>query len=120
MAIEPHDESHELLRHPEVQNARAGRYLGIAVFAFALMIVACGLTVTHALAPTALLVVVAIIGFVVVIAQLVSLFRLDLSETYLWHTVVLLLTIPLFFVAITLTIWMFGALMMRVGTGIGV
>lgn len=118
MAIESHDEAHSsLLQHPEVQNASAARYIGIAVLALALMIVACGLTVTQALASTDLLIIVALIGFIAVIAQLVLLFKLDLSTTYIWHTVTLVLTIPLFFVAITLTIWMFNALMMRVGTG---
>jgi cytochrome o ubiquinol oxidase operon protein cyoD len=110
-------ESHDILQHPEVQSAGMGRYLGAALLALALMLIACGLTVTHALSTTGLLIALSVIGFVTVIAQLGLLFKLDLSATHVWQTVSLVLTVPLFFIAIALTIWVFNALMMRVGTG---
>ncbi|AOU97924.1 hypothetical protein BI364_08060 [Acidihalobacter yilgarnensis] len=101
------------LDHPEVKLANTRGYLIGYVFALAMMILSLGLVKGHALTPNALTVVLSLIAFVVILVQLYFLFHLDLSETQIWHTVALVLTIPLFIMAVGLTIWMFYTLHMR-------
>lgn len=101
------------LDHPEVKLANTRGYLIGYVFALAMMILSLGLVKGHALTPSGLTVVLSLIAFVVVLVQLYFLFHLDLSETQIWHTVALVLTVPLFIMAVGLTIWMFYTLHMR-------
>ncbi|OBS10932.1 cytochrome o ubiquinol oxidase subunit IV [Acidihalobacter prosperus] len=101
------------LDHPEVQLASPRGYLVGYVFALAMMILSLGLVKSHALPPAGLMTVLSIIALVVILAQLYFLFHLDLSETQIWHTVALVMTVPLFIMAVGLTIWMFYTLHMR-------
>lgn len=101
------------LQHPEVKLANTRGYLIGYVFALAMMILAFGLVKSHALMPLGLLAVLSVIALVVILVQLYLLFHLNLSETQIWHTVAFVLTVPLFIMAIGLTVWMFYTLQLR-------
>ncbi|WP_455380438.1 cytochrome o ubiquinol oxidase subunit IV [Acidihalobacter prosperus] len=101
------------LDHPEVKLASPLRYFIGYVFALGMMILSLGLVKGHVLPTVALTAVLSLIAFIVIMVQLYFLFHLDLSETQIWHTVALVLTVPLFFISIALTIWMFYTLELR-------
>ena len=108
------------IAHPEVQLASAGRYTIGYVITLALMFVSSGLVMGRLLSPEELAAATGVIALAAVLAQFYFLFRLDLSETQIWHTVALLLTVPLFILAIGLTVWMFHTLALHTmfpGTG---
>lgn len=101
------------LDHPEVKLASTRGYLIGYVFALAMMILSLGLVKGHAMSPFGLSVLITFIALIVILVQLYFLFHLDLSETQIWHTVALVLTVPLFIMAVGLTVWMFYTLHMR-------
>ncbi|MDA8365022.1 MAG: hypothetical protein M0Z84_14695 [Gammaproteobacteria bacterium] len=98
------------LAHPEVQLARAGNYLAGFLLATALMAASLLLVTQHALPPLAEKLSISAIALAAVIAQLRLLFHLDWSPTQRWHTVALVLTVPLFVLLIGLSLWMFHSL----------
>lgn len=108
---------HNPLTHPEVRNASTPMYVAAFVLAMAAMGIACLLTVGTGLSQAQTLTWISVLAIVAGLGQLVLLFKLDLSRAMLWHTVSLVLTIPLFFMAIGLTIWMFRYLSMRTMIG---
>ncbi|HET7314032.1 hypothetical protein [Salinisphaera sp.] len=111
-----HDE-HNPLTHPEVRNASTGLYVAAFVLGMAAMGIACLVTVGFDLSQVTILTWLAVLAAVASLGQLYLLFKLDLSRAMLWHTVSLVLTIPLFFMAIGLTIFMFHYLEARVMLG---
>ncbi len=98
------------LEHPEVQQARAGKYLSGFLIATALMGASLLIATRHVLPAVGSEVAVAIIALVTVMAQLRLLFHLDWSATRRWHTLALVLTVPLFIMLIGLSLWMFHSL----------
>ncbi len=98
------------LEHPEVQLARTGNYL-VGFLLATLLMAASLLVVTHHLLPPEVREpVILVIALTAVVAQLRLLFRLDWSSTQRWHTVALVLIVPLFVMLIGLSLWMFHSL----------
>ncbi|MHB8255006.1 MAG: cytochrome O ubiquinol oxidase [Acidiferrobacter sp.] len=98
--------------HPEVQLANGG-YVVAYIVAMALMAVSLVLVRDHMLSPVALAVAISASAAVVGIVQCVLLLHMNLSDTQIWHTIALVLFIPLFVLAIGLTSWMFHGLYQR-------
>lgn len=107
------------LDHPDVQVASATRYAGAFAVALGFTIAAALITVLGDLSFTAALIELSVIGFIALIIQLYLLFKTDLAQSRLWHTISLVLTMPLLFMAITLTQWMFYSLSIRTMLGGG-
>lgn len=101
------------LEHPEVQLASTSGYLIAFVFGLGAMLVGLWMVIGHALSPVSLTTAISLIALVTALVQLYFLFKLDLSTTQIWHTVSLVMTVPLFIMAVGLTIWMFHTLMQR-------
>jgi cytochrome o ubiquinol oxidase subunit IV len=101
------------IEHPEVQLASMGGYLIAFVVGLGAMLAALWMVVGHALSPVSLAMAISLIALVTAIIQLYFLFKLDLSSTQIWHTVSIVMTAPLFVMAVGLTIWMFHTLMTR-------
>ena len=110
---------HNPLGHPEVQSASLIKYTAAFVLGMALMVVACIVTVAGGMNQLDTLIWIGVLALVAVCGQLYLLFKLDLSQAMIWHTVSAVATIPLFFIAIALTIWMFHHLEMRTMMGAG-
>ncbi|APZ42838.1 cytochrome o ubiquinol oxidase subunit IV [Acidihalobacter ferrooxydans] len=104
---------HNPIDHPEVQLASAGGYLFAYAFGLGAMLLGLWMVLNHTLTPVGLTTAVSVIALVSVIVQLYFLFKLDLSSTQIWHTVSIVMTAPLFVMAVGLTIWMFHTLMQR-------
>lgn len=101
------------LQHPEVQVASGRGYLLTFLISTLLMGVSLLLVANHALAPFALMLVLSLCAGLAVIVQIYFLMHMDLSEAHIWNTVALVLTVPLFILAIGLTAWMFSTLYER-------
>ena len=101
------------LRHPEVQVASGRGYLLTFLISTLLMGVSLLLVANHAMAPFGLMLVLSLCAGLAVIVQIYFLMHMDLSEAHIWNTVALVLTIPLFILAIGLTAWMFSTLYER-------
>lgn len=99
------------IEHPEIQRVGVSGYILTFVISLLGMVAAYGLVTSRAMAPTDLLTVLSVIALVIGLIQLYFLFNLDLSKTMIYHTISLVLIIPLFMMAIGLTIWMFHGLM---------
>lgn len=104
---------HNPIQHPEVQIASAGSYIFAFVIALGLMLVSLKMVTDHSINPVALTTSISILALVAGVVQLYLLFKLDLSESQIWHTISLVLTIPLFILSVGLTIWMFHTLAVR-------
>lgn len=107
------------IEHPEIQAAGTVQYVAAFVLALALMLVACAITLGGGLPQSTTLIWIGVLALIAVVGQLYLLFKLDLSKTMIWHTVSAVLTIPLVFISIVLTMWMFQYLNMRVMIGSG-
>ncbi|MDA3921851.1 MAG: hypothetical protein PF501_14400 [Salinisphaera sp.] len=103
--------------HPEIQSASTLQYVSAFVLGLALMIVSCIITLGGGLSQSSTLTWIGILALIAVVGQLYLLFKLDLSKTMIWHTVSAVLTIPLVFISIVVTMWMFQYLEMRVMVG---
>lgn len=101
------------LEHPEVQLANGRSYLLVYLFSTALMAAATWLVTKQAMAPLGLFLLTTAIAGVVVVAQGIFLLHMEFSETQRWHTVSLVLFIPLFILTIGLSAWMFHGLYRR-------
>lgn len=101
------------LQHPEVQAASARGYAFAFVFGLGALVLSTGLVRAHLLGATALELLTGAIATLVMAVQLRLLLHLDLSRSRVWHTVALALTVPLFVLAIGLTVWMFHTLELR-------
>lgn len=101
------------LHHPEVQMARAPGYVAAFLVASVLMVIAFVYATGNTAPTTERDAVLALLAVVAMTIQSFLLFHLDLSETQRWHTVALVLTIPLFALLVGLTMWMFHALALR-------
>jgi cytochrome o ubiquinol oxidase operon protein cyoD len=101
------------LQHPEVQVASGRGYLLTFLISTLLMGVSLLLVANHAMPPFGLMLVLSLCAGLAVIVQIYFLMHMDLSETHIWNTVALVLTIPLFILAIGLTAWMFSTLYER-------
>lgn len=99
--------------HPEVQLASAGNYLFAYGFALGAMLIAFWMVVDHIFSPLGLIVAISLIALATALVQFYFLFKLDLSSTQIWHTISLVMIVPLLIMAIVLTIWMFHTLMLR-------
>lgn len=97
------------LEHPEVRVVNGRGYLVSYVVSLLLMTLALGFVTQPALMPWAL-VGLSAAAAVTVLVQIILLFQLDFSETQVWTTVSFLLIVPLFIIAVGLTMWMFNAL----------
>lgn len=101
------------LLHPEVRQANALAYCAGFVASTVFMAIALVITLGRVLPYLGLLAAISALAVLALLAQVVLLFRLDLSETQLWKTVSLALVIPLFVLSIGLTGWMFHTLYPR-------
>ncbi|MHB1203538.1 MAG: cytochrome o ubiquinol oxidase subunit IV [Acidithiobacillus sp.] len=101
------------LRHPEVQVASGRGYLLTFLVSTLLMGVALFLVTSHSVAPFGLMLALSLCAGLAVIVQIYFLMHMDLSEAQIWNTFALVLTIPLFILAIGLTAWMFHELYNR-------
>ncbi len=101
------------LEHPEVQLADGRGYLLVYLFSSALLGAATWLVAKQAMAPLGLFLLTTALAGVVVVAQGVFLLHMEFSETQRWHTVSLVLFIPLFILTIGLSSWMFHGLYRR-------
>lgn len=108
---------HNPLVHPEVRHASAGLYIAAFILGMGAMGVGCLMTVGFDLSQVSTLTWLAVLATAASLGQLYLLFKLDLSPAMWWHTVSLVLTIPLFFMAIGLTMFMFHYLDLRVMVG---
>ena len=108
------EHEHSPLDHPEIQSSSTVNYLIAFVIAMVFMVVSCVLTVGIDMSSLSTIIWIGVIALIATIAQLYLLFKLDLSKTMIWHTVSAIATIPLFFISITLTMWMFHYLQARV------
>ncbi len=99
--------------HPEVQLASPGAYLVAYAAALGAMFLELWLVVAHVLSPISLTTAITVIALLVITVQMYLLFKLDLSKTQIWFTVSFIMTAPLIFMSIGLTIWMFITLMQR-------
>lgn len=106
------------LDHPEVRLASGSGYLAAFVLEVAGVLAGVWLIQAHALSDLALMVALPVIGLAVLIAQLSLLFKLNFGRTQIWHTVSLMLTLPLVVITIALTVLMFITLMHRTMLGI--
>ena len=101
------------LEHPEVQLASSRGYLLSFVISVALMTISLWMVKGHAISPVGLLMVTSVIAGIVIIVQGYLLLHMDLSDAQIWHTVAMVLFVPLFIVTIGLTAWMFHGLYAR-------
>lgn len=105
----------DALHHPELHSGnRLGDYVGY-VLSLVLISLAFALTYAHALSGAKLEAVLTLIAFVTIGVQLLLFTNLDISPTQRWKTVATILAIPLFFMVIGLTAWMFYTLSLRTG-----
>ncbi len=104
---------HDPLSHPEVQLASGRGYVANFLVTTLLMGFGLWLSVTHAVAPLTLVAVTSGIAAVAVGVQAYLLLHMNLSEAQIWHTVAMILFLPLFVVTIGLTAWMFHGLYAR-------
>jgi cytochrome o ubiquinol oxidase operon protein cyoD len=95
------------LEHPEVKLASGRSYVIGYFISIALLGVSLWMATGHALPPMELQIAVSGIALAVVLAQVYFLFHLNFSETQRWHTLALVLMIPLFILLIGLSFWMF-------------
>ncbi|MGK9450977.1 MAG: cytochrome O ubiquinol oxidase [Acidithiobacillus caldus] len=101
------------LAHPEVQLANGRAYLLSFIFSALLMTAGLWLTVSHAMSPFATVLSTSLLAGVAVIIQGYLILHMDLSHAQIWHTVAMVLFLPLFVVTIGLTAWMFHGLYER-------
>lgn len=108
------------LEHPEVKLANAGSYIFAFFAAFLLMGISLILVKSRPWSPEILLGAISLSALIAVVLQFYFLFHLDLSRTQVWNTTALVLIVPLFIIAIGLTLWMFHTLHARTMiTGMG-
>ena len=101
------------LEHPEVQLANGRSYLLVYLLSCALLGAATWLVTKQAMTPIGLFLLTTALAGVVVVAQGIFLLHMEFSETQRWHTVSLVLFIPLFILTIGLSAWMFHGLYRR-------
>jgi len=101
------------LDHAEVTSASLGFHVAAFVIALVAMAVACFVTVGVDLPRHSTLTWISALAAVAGLSQLYLMFKLDFSQARRWHTISLALIIPLFFMSIGLTIWMFDHLATR-------
>lgn len=101
------------LQHAEVQSASWSSYLPGYLIGLALMGGAYWAASSHGLGSVTALTLISVCAGVAIVAQLVLLLHLDLSKDQIWNTIALVLTVPLFILAIGLTVWMFQGLYTR-------
>lgn len=107
------DRKANVLEHPEVQVASTGRYLAAFALSLGLMLLSSWLLAGGALSGGGLIAAITGIAVIVLAGQAYLLFKLDLSSSRMWHTISLVMTVPLFVMAVGLTIWMFHTLALR-------
>lgn len=105
------------IEHPEVQVANGAGYLFVFILEYLAMAACVWLLNTHWLNGPALLILILAIALIVIAVQLYAFFKLNLSEHRIWHTVSLVLTLPLLVITIGLTTMMFITLMHRTMIG---
>lgn len=98
------------LQHPEVQVASVRGYLFAFIVSTLLMGFALLLAVRHTVPPFTLMLALSLCAGLAVIVQTYFLMHMDLSKAHIWNTFALVLTVPLFILAIGLTAWMFHEL----------
>ena len=99
-------------QHPEVQLAGGG-YIVAFVLGIAFMGLSFAIVRGQALAPMDIGVAISVVAGLTALVQCVLLLHMNISETQIWHTVALILFIPLFILTIGLTSWMFHGLYRR-------
>ncbi len=99
-------------QHPEVQLASGG-YVVAYLAGLVLMGLSLWIVRGHVLAPMETGIAISALAGLAALIQCVLLLHLNISETQIWHTVALILFIPLFILAIGLSSWMFHGLYRR-------
>ncbi|MDA8120506.1 MAG: cytochrome O ubiquinol oxidase [Gammaproteobacteria bacterium] len=99
-------------QHPEVQLAGGG-YIVAYLAGLALMGLSLWIVREHTLAPMDIGIAISLVAGLAALVQCVLLLHLNISETQIWHTVALILFIPLFILAVGLSAWMFHGLYRR-------
>ncbi|MHB8255209.1 MAG: cytochrome O ubiquinol oxidase [Acidiferrobacter sp.] len=97
------------LDHPEVRLVSGRGYFVSYALSVLLMAFALAFATHPNLVPSALM-GLATVGAIATVAQILLLFRLNFSETQIWSTVSFVLVVPLFVIAVGLTMWMFNSL----------
>jgi cytochrome o ubiquinol oxidase operon protein cyoD len=101
------------LDHPEVRQASAWRYMAGFISTIVLMQAALYVT-THQQLPFAeYAFTIAGLALAALLSQAALLFGLDISRAQIWKSVSLVLTVPLFILAVGLSVWMFQNLAAR-------
>jgi len=100
---------HDPLKHPEVQIANGWGYVASYVLSALLMAGVLVVVVYPSFVAMASFALPAAAALAVLI-QIVLLFQLGFSKTHAWTTISFLLIVPLFVIAVGLTIWMFNSL----------
>lgn len=103
------------LEHPEVKiGSTLGGFIGYA-FSVIFTSLSFALVYAHVFPNEMLEAVITLIAFVLIGVQLLLFTNLDISPTQRWKTLSTALAIPLFFMVIGLTAWMFYTLSARTG-----
>jgi len=105
------------LQHAEVRLARGWVYALAFVEAMLAMLLAVWVARDRSLAPGMAMGWIAGIAALTLLVQTVALFDLDLSPARRWHVLALVMVLPLFVLAIGLTLIMFHSLMLRTMLG---
>ena len=101
------------LNHPEVQLANGRAYLVNFILSMLLTTAGLWLAITHITTPFGTVLVTSFLAGVVVVIQGYFILHMDISHAQIWHTVAMVLFLPLFVVTIGLTAWMFHGLYQR-------
>jgi cytochrome o ubiquinol oxidase subunit IV len=101
------------LDHPEVRMASAWRYIAGFISTIVLMEAAFMVTMRQQLPYVEYASTVAGLGLAALLSQAALFFGLDISRAQIWKSVSLVLTVPLFILAVGLSVWMFQSLMTR-------
>ncbi len=102
-------DTHDPLQHPEVRLVNGRAYVAAFVVATALMTAALAVAMHGGEIPHPMLVLSGAAALAVAV-QIMFLLQLDFSSTQIWTTVSFVLAVPLFVIAVGLSMWMFHSL----------
>ncbi len=101
------------LHHPEVHQASLPGYVASFVITIGIMTAALWLTEKGSLSAQSLVGWTSLLALIAILIQAYWLLHMNWSKAQVWHTVAMVLFIPLFVVMIGLTMWMFHGLYQR-------
>ncbi|MDA8390251.1 MAG: cytochrome O ubiquinol oxidase [Gammaproteobacteria bacterium] len=101
------------LHHPEVHQASLSGYVANFLITVLVMTAALWLARDNSLPAGSLVGWTSLLALVAVLVQAYLLLHMNWSKAQIWHTVAMILFVPLFVVMIGLTMWMFHGLYQR-------